>query len=55
MLIGKFVLKVTNNERNILTNHEITDCIAEKVECAKNQIVDSFEITAAKFLIYLFI
>ena len=27
-----FVLKVINNERKILTRHEITDCIAEQIE-----------------------
>ena len=31
MLIQTFVLKVINNERKILTHHEIIDCIAEQI------------------------
>ena len=31
-LIRIFVLKVINNERKVLTYHEIIDCIAEKIE-----------------------
>ena len=30
MLIGRFFLKVINNERKKLTNHEIIDCISEQ-------------------------
>ena len=32
MLIRTLVLKVINNERKILTHHEIIDCIAEQIE-----------------------
>ena len=58
MLIRKFVQKY--NERNILTLHEIIDCIAEKTfsdhsTVRRNKMVDSSELTANKFLIYLFI
>ena len=54
MLIRRFFLKVTNNERKILTHDEIINRIAEQiVQIIK--IVDSSELTAAKFLIYLFI
>ena len=31
MLIQTFVLNVINNERKILTHHEITDRIAEQI------------------------
>ena len=31
MFIRMFVLKVINNERNILTRHEIIDRIAEQI------------------------
>ena len=54
MVIQTFVLKVINNIRKTLTDHEIIDCIAEKIESVI-KIVDSSELTAAKFLIYLFI
>ena len=30
MLIRKFILKVTNNERKILIHHKIIDCTAER-------------------------
>ena len=54
MLIRRFFLKVINNERKILTHDEIINRIAEQiVQIIK--IVDSSELTAAKFLIYLFI
>ena len=54
MLIRRFFLKVINNERKILTHDEIIHRIAEQiVQIIK--IVDSSELTAAKFLIYLFI
>ena len=38
MLIRTFVLKVINNERKILTHHEITDCIAERIESVIPQV-----------------
>ena len=38
MLIQTFVLKVINNERKILTHHEIIDCIAEKIESVITQV-----------------
>ena len=54
MLIRRFFLKVIKNERKILTHYEIINRIAEQiVQIIK--IVDSSELTAAKFLIYLFI
>ena len=58
MLIRKFVQKYY--ERNILTLHEIIDCIAEKtvsviIPLCEETMVDSSELTANKFLIYLFI
>ena len=31
MLIRMFVLKVINNERKVLTRHEIINCIAEQI------------------------
>ena len=61
VFIRTFVLKVINNERKILTHHEIIDRIAEKVVsvitqlCKELKIVDSSELTVAKFLIYLFV
>ena len=50
--------KSDNNERKILTHHEIIDCIAEKilsviVQVCK-EIVDSSELAANRFLICLF-
>ena len=32
MLIQTFVLKIINNERKILTHHEIIDCTADKIK-----------------------
>ena len=58
ILIRTFVLKVINNERKILTSHEIIDRIAEQIESVITQvgkIVDSSELKAAKVLICLFI
>ena len=37
MLIRTFVLKVINNERKILTHHEITDRIAEQTDSVITQ------------------
>ena len=37
MLIRKFILKVMNNERKILTHHKITDRIAEQLESVITQ------------------
>ena len=54
ILIRRFILKVINNKRRILTRHEIIDRIAEQIVQAI-KIVDSSELSAAKFLIYLFI
>ena len=59
MLIRMFVLKVINNERKILTRHEIIDRIAEQIVLVITRVCKesmcSFELTAVKFLIYLFI
>ena len=50
MLIEKFVLKVINNERKVLTNMKSLIALQNKLcQCSKNQIV------AVNFLIYLFI
>ena len=38
MLIRKFILKVMNNERKILTHHKITDRIAEQLESVITQV-----------------
>ena len=38
MLIQIFVLKVTNNERNILTHHEIIDRMAKQIESVITQV-----------------
>ena len=38
LLIETFVLKVTNNGRKILTNHEIIDHIAEQIESVITQV-----------------
>ena len=38
MLIGTFFLKVINNERKKLTNHEIIDCIAEQTSSVIIQV-----------------
>ena len=38
MLIRRFVLKVINNERNILTHHEIIDRIAEQIVFVITQV-----------------
>ena len=38
MLIQKFVLKVINNERKILTRHEIIDRTAEKIVSVITQV-----------------
>ena len=57
MLIRRFVLKVINFERTILTHHEIIDRTTEQIVLVVTQrikIVDSSELTAAKFVIYLF-
>ena len=53
-----FILKVINNKGKILTHHEIIDRLAEQIDHSSVQrimIVDSSELAAAKFLIYLFI
>ena len=59
MLIWMFVLKVINNERKILTRHEIIDRIAEQIVLVITRVckesMNSSEITAVKCLIYLFI
>ena len=38
MLIRRFVLKVINNERKILTHHEIIDRIAEQIVFVITQV-----------------
>ena len=59
MLIQLFALKVINNERKILTRHEIIDRIAEQIVLVITRVckesMNSSEITAVKCLIYLFI
>ena len=57
MLIQKFDLKVINNERKILTQHEIIDRIVKTIGVGvkRTKIADSSELTTAKFCIYLFI
>ena len=37
-LIQRFVVKVINNERKILTHHEITDHIAEQIVLVITQV-----------------
>ena len=54
MLIRTFAIKVMNNERKILTHHKIIDYIAEEI-AQIIKIVDSSEVTAARFLICSFI
>ena len=58
ILIRIFVLKVINDERNILTHREIIDRIVEQIVLVITQrikVLDSSEPTATKFVIYLFI
>ena len=59
MLIRMFVLKVINNERKILTRHEIIDGIAGQIVLVITRLckesMSSSELTAVKCLIYLFI
>ena len=50
ILFRMFFLKVINNERKILTHHEIIDRITQQIV-----LVITSELTEAKFLIYLFI
>ena len=38
MLIPTFVLKILNNERKILTYHEIIDSIEEQIESVITQV-----------------
>ena len=53
-----FVLKVINNERKILTRHEIADCIAEQIELVITRVckesMSSSKPTTVKCPIYLF-
>ena len=49
MFIRTFFLKVINNERKILTYHEIIDFIAEEI-VQMIEIVDLSEFTVAKSL-----
>ena len=56
MLIQIFVLKVINNERKILTHHEMIDRMAEQIESVITQeCKQSNFLAAAKFLIKFFI
>ena len=59
MFIRMFVLKVINNERNILTRHEIIDRIAEQIVSVVTWVckesMSSSKLTAVKCIIYLFI
>ena len=54
-----FVPKIINNERKILTRHEIIDRIAEQIVLVITRVckesVNSSELTAVTYLIYLFI
>ena len=54
-----FVPKVINNERKILTCHEIIDRIAEQIALVITRVckesMSSSELTVVKCLIYLFI
>ena len=62
MLIRTFILKVINNDRKFSTDHEIIESVITQV-CKESKfwihpnlrILDSFELTVAKFFIYLFI
>ena len=47
MLIRTFVLRVTNNEKKVLTDHEINDRIAEQIELVITEICKE-----SKFWIY---
>ena len=42
MLIRILVLKVVNNERKLLTHHEINDRMAEKVESVIKFLINFF-------------
>ena len=59
MLIRMFIIKVINNERKILTRHEIIDRIAEHIVLVITRVckesMHSSELMAVKRLIYLFI
>ena len=61
MLIRTFVLKVMNDERKILNDHVMIDRVAEKTEsvitqvCKKQKLWILLNLTAVKFLIFLFI
>ena len=47
MLIRTFILRVTNNEKKVLTDHEINDRIAEQIESVITEICKEL-----KFWIY---
>ena len=59
MLIQMFVLKVINNQKKILTCHDIIDRISEKIVLVitrvRKESMSSSELTTVKCLIYLFI
>ena len=61
MLVRRFVLKVINNENqfnpswNHHWSHYRTNCVGNHSSVQRIKIVDSSELAAAKFLIYLFI
>ena len=59
MLIRMFVLKVINNERKVLTRHEIINCIAEQILLVLTRVykewMSSSELTTVRCLIHLFI
>ena len=59
MFIRMFFLKVINNERKILTGHEIIYRFAEQIVLVITRVckesMSSSELTSVKCLIYLFI
>ena len=58
MLITTFIFKIMNNERKILTHHEIIDCVASRTNCVRVQrirLADLSKLTTNKFLVYLYI
>ena len=40
MLIRTFVAKIINNDRKLLTDHEIIDCTAEQIESVITQVCE---------------
>ena len=48
--IRTFVLKVINNERKVLTDHEIIDFIAEQIESVITQVCKKAKNRSCKFI-----